>query len=88
MEPKIIQETMQAIAAVREARVRQPFEPFIIRLIDGRCLEVRQPQFIAVGRNRIVVIADDEVESWTAIEPRQIVSLKSIPRGSDEFSPA
>jgi hypothetical protein len=67
------------IAGVREAIQRQPFEPFLIRLADGRALEVRHPEFVAVGRRRIVVISDDGVESWSAIEPLLIVSLDSIP---------
>ena len=68
------------IAGVREALHREPFEPFLIRLADGRSLEVRHPEFVAVGKRRIVVIADDEVESWSAIEPLLIVSLDSIPQ--------
>jgi len=67
------------IAGVREALHREPFEPFLIRLADGRSLEVRHPEFVAVGKRRIVVIANDEVESWSAIEPLLIVSLDSIP---------
>ena len=31
------------IAGVREALHRQPFEPFVIQLADGRALPVRQP---------------------------------------------
>jgi hypothetical protein len=67
------------IAGVREVLHREPFEPFLIRLADGRSLEVRHREFVAVGKRRIVVIADDEVESWSAIEPLLIVSLDSIP---------
>ena len=71
------------IDGVREALHREPFEPFLMRLADGRSLEVRHPEFVAVGRRRIVVITDDEVESWSAIEPLLIVSLDSIPRKSE-----
>ena len=66
------------IAGVREALRREPFEPFVMRLADGRSLEVRHPEFVAVGTRRIVVIANDETESWSAIEPLLIVSLDSI----------
>ena len=74
------------IAGVREVLHRQPFEPFVIRLADGRSLEVRHPEFVAVGKRRLVVIADNEVESWSAIEPLLIVSLDSIaekPKGGN-----
>ena len=67
------------IAGVREVLHREPFEPFLIRAADGRFLEVRHPEFVAVGRRRIVVIDDNETESWSAIEPLLIVSLDSIP---------
>ena len=74
------------IAGVREALHRLPFEPFLIRLADGRSVEVRHPEFVAIGKRRIVVLADDEVESWSFIEPLLIVSLDSIsekPKGGN-----
>jgi hypothetical protein len=63
------------IAGVREALRREPFEPFSIRLADGRSLEVRHPEFVALSPRRIIVIADDEVGSWAVVEPLLIVSL-------------
>ncbi len=63
------------IAGVREALRREPFEPFLMRLADGRSLEVRHPEFVAISPRRIVVIADDEVGSWSVVEPLLIVSL-------------
>lgn len=61
------------IAGVREALHRQPFEPFEIRLADGRSLPVRHPDFVAIGSRRIVVVGEDD--STTMIEPLLIVSL-------------
>ena len=58
---------------VREAIRKQPFEPFTLCLADGRSLSVSHPEFVAVGRRRIVVIAEDD--SWSVIEPLLIVSL-------------
>ena len=58
---------------IREALHRQPFEPFVIRLADGRALSVPHPDYVAVGARRIVVVAEDD--SWSAIEPLLIVSL-------------
>ncbi len=66
------------VAGIRETLRRQPFEPFTIRLADGRSLEVRRPEFVAVGNRRMVVISEDEVESWSVIEPLLIVSLESL----------
>lgn len=74
------------ISAVRDALRREPFEPFVMRLADGRCVEVRHPEFVAIGNRRIGVISADEAESWSVIEPLLIVSLDSIskpPKGGN-----
>jgi hypothetical protein len=61
------------IKSVREALHKQPFEPFAIRLTDGRSLPVAHPDFVAIVRRRIIVIADDS--SWSVVAPILIVSL-------------
>ena len=66
------------IDGVRQALHRQPFEPFVIRLADGRSLPVRHPDFVAVGRRRIVVVGADDRTSM--IEPLLIVSLDTLPK--------
>jgi hypothetical protein len=63
------------IAGIREALHRQPFEPFSIRLADGRAVPVPQPDFVALGSRRIVVVGEDD--SWSVVEPLLIVSLDS-----------
>jgi hypothetical protein len=62
---------------LRSALHRQPFEPFNIRLADGRAVPVKHPEFVAVGPRLVVVV--DEDNSWSTIEPLLIVSLDSIP---------
>jgi hypothetical protein len=61
------------LAGLREALHRVPFEPFQIRLADGRSLPVAHPDFVAVGTRRAVVIAAND--SWAVVEPLLIVSL-------------
>ena len=61
------------LAVIREALHRQPFEPFTIRLADGRKLAVHRPDFVAVGPRRAVVLGPDD--SWSVVEPLLIVSL-------------
>jgi hypothetical protein len=65
------------IAGVREALHRQPFEPFRIRLAEGRSLPVPHPDFVALTPRRVIVGAKDD--SWSIIEPLLIVSLDSMP---------
>ncbi len=61
------------LEGVRDAVRRQPFEPFTIRLADGRALPVRHPEFVAVGTRRVIYVAEDD--SWSVVEPMLIVSL-------------
>ena len=61
------------IAGIREALHREPFEPFAMRLADGRSLAVRHPDFVAVHPRRVIVIAQDG--SWSVVEPLLVVSL-------------
>ena len=63
------------IQGIREALRREPFEPFSIRLADGRSLPVPRPDFVALGPRRIVVVAEDN--SWSVIEPLLVDSLDS-----------
>jgi len=58
---------------IREALHRQPFKAFDICLADGRRLPVRHPDFVAVGKRRIIVVQPDD--SSLFIEPLLIVSL-------------
>lgn len=61
------------IRVVREALRKEPFEPFVLRLADGGSLSVRHPEFVAIGKRRLVVIEEDD--SWSILEPLLIVSL-------------
>lgn len=58
---------------LRESLRRQPSEPFVIRLADGRSEVVKHPEFVAVGRRIVVVIREDNTVSH--IEPILIVSI-------------
>jgi hypothetical protein len=64
------------IKGVREALHKQPFQPFVMRLADGRSLPVQHPDFLAVGKRRLVLI--DEDDGWSFIEPLMIVSIDQI----------
>ena len=61
------------LPGILEALRRQPFEPFQMRLADGRSLSVSHPESVAVGARRVIVVQPDD--SWAVIEPLLIVSL-------------
>jgi hypothetical protein len=65
------------IAGVRDVLHRQPFEPFLIRLADGRSLPVPQRDFVALTSRRVIVGGEDD--TWCIIEPLMIASLDSMP---------
>jgi hypothetical protein len=67
------------IDVVREALHRETFQPFAMRLADGRSVSVRHPDFVALGKRRVFVVGDDD--STMIIEPLMIVSLDTAKKG-------
>lgn len=58
---------------------REPFEPFTMRLADGRGLVVRHPEFVAVTPRRVIVV-DENDEHMHILEPLLILSFdKKMP---------
>ena len=54
-------------------RLHEEFTPFVIRLSDGRTVPIPHPDFIAIGKN-VVVVLDAEDHS-IKMDPLHIVSL-------------
>ena len=44
------------INGIRQALHKEPFEPFTIRLADGRGLDVPHPDFVAIAPRRVIVV--------------------------------
>jgi hypothetical protein len=49
-------------ATIRERLNRRPFEPFELRLSNGEAFSVRDPEVIAVGKNRLAIV-DPEMDA-------------------------
>jgi hypothetical protein len=64
---------MTDLAPLRD-RLGPEFQPFTIRLTDGRSFGIPRRDFIAVGR-RVISIIDDRDVAHT-IDPLHIVSLE------------
>lgn len=60
---------------IREALRKQPFQPFIIRLADGRQFAIPHPDFVAVS-NRVVIVIGPHDESINWLEPLSTVSIE------------
>ena len=63
--------------AIRDARLQQPFKPFVMTLVDKRQLVVRQPEFVAVSPNHLFHFNED-TEAITWIEPSLVVNLNFL----------
>ncbi len=48
--------------AIDELHQRRPFEPFVIQMSGGESYEVRHPENLAVGKQRVVVINPESDE--------------------------
>jgi hypothetical protein len=70
------------VEALRSALHRQPFQPFSMRLVDGRTFAVPHPDFVAVAR-RTVVVMDPQTSGFTVLEPVLIASLEGLHNGED-----
>jgi hypothetical protein len=61
-------------------RLENGFEPFALRLSDGRRYAVPHRDFIAVSPKVVVVIGEDQLA--VSINPIHIVSLDELPRSA------
>ena len=59
-------------------RIHNGFQPFTIRLSDGRELQVPHRDFIAVSANVVVIIDQNEISH--TINPLHIVSIGEAQR--------
>jgi hypothetical protein len=60
--------------AIREAVLRRPFQPFTLRMNDGREFRLPHPEFAAVSR-RVVVVINDAHPGGVWLEPVLIASI-------------
>lgn len=62
--------------SIRNALREEPFRPFALCLADGRRIEVKHPEFVAM--NKRIVIVTDEDSNTKILEPLLIVSLDDV----------
>ena len=66
-----------SILAVREMLGKVPFQPFIIRLADGRSLGVPHPDFITVtGEGRTAIVSSQVEQSDSSVDLLLVTQLK------------
>jgi hypothetical protein len=58
--------------------LHRPFQPFTLRMNDGREFHIPHPEFVAVSR-RTVMVVDAATEAGIFLEPVLIAALKPEP---------
>ena len=74
---------------LREAVRRRPFQPFTLRMNDGREFRVPHLEYVAVSK-RMVVVPDPVTEVFVRVEPLLIASVQPdtpAPQSSAETNP-
>jgi hypothetical protein len=62
------------ISAIRNALHRQPFQPFQVRLADGRAFHIPHPDFAAIAQRQVIITSPTD-SSWSVIDSLLVVSL-------------
>jgi len=65
---------------IRELLRRDPFEPFRIRLTSGDAYEIRDPNSVALGRDRFFMAFPDS-DRWTFFSYPHVAAVESIGNG-------
>jgi hypothetical protein len=62
---------------VREWLNRHPFEPFELRLSNGESHQVRHPEVVAIGKNRIAIV-DPETDRFVHVALIHVNSIEAL----------
>jgi hypothetical protein len=62
---------------IRQLATRRPFEPFTLRLSGGETYQVRHPETIAIGKQRLVVV-DPESDQMAICSLLHVTSVETL----------
>jgi hypothetical protein len=62
---------------IREWLRRQPFEPFELRLSNGEHYQVRHPELLAIGKNRLAIV-DPTTDRFVHVALVHINSIEAL----------
>jgi hypothetical protein len=64
------------IQELKKAKDRRPFQPFLIRMVDGREIQVRHPDAVAWGdENARIATYVSPSDDWEVIDTALVTSL-------------
>lgn len=58
-----------------------PFEPFRVQLTSGGAYDIRDPNAIALGKNRMFIAFPDS-DRWAFCPYLHVASIESLPNGN------
>ena len=61
---------------IRETLRQQPFQPFVMELVDGRKLVVRHPEFVLVSKRHLIHVDEEDHLTW--VEPLLVITMKPL----------
>jgi hypothetical protein len=62
---------------IREWLNRRPFEAFELRLSNGESYQVRHPEVVAIGKNRIAIV-DPETDYFVHVALIHVNSISAL----------
>jgi len=65
------------VETIREWLNRKPFEPFELRRSNGETYQVRHPEVIALGKNRIAIV-DPETDRFVHVALIHVNSIEAL----------
>jgi hypothetical protein len=65
------------VETIREWLNRRRFEPFELRLSNGETYQVRHPEVVALGKNRIAVV-DPETDRFVHIALVHVNTIQAL----------
>ena len=70
---------MRNSEVIRQLVSRRPFEPFTVHLSGGEAYEVRHPETVAVGKQRLVVVnpESDQMAICSLLHVTSVETLQS-----------
>jgi hypothetical protein len=62
---------------IRQLAARRPFEPFTLHLSGGETYQVRHPETVAIGKQRLVVV-DPESDQMAICSLLHVTSVETL----------
>jgi hypothetical protein len=73
--------TMASSPHIRSLILARPFQPFVLRLADGRSFEIAHPEYVAMQQKSLNFIVSTEDDAVHYIDIPNILEVEVLPEG-------